>query len=557
MFKPVNVNNRVAVDVPRLFGARQFALLTALYICWAAIFVWRTSTIGVDGHRYFALFDDGMISMRYARHLAEGLGPVWNVGQAVEGYSNPLWVAVMSLAVLLAGTRYAPLLIQIVGLIFVVLSAHTIRASVSMVTAAELPISYQRLAGFGAGALVYAYYPISFWALDGMEVSALTIIVAISVWLTARDSLGRQAYACPWLVALSTLAYFLRPDGFLQLTPLLLLSAWLMLERHEFRSMKITAAVAIVAVTLVSIHLLWRRNYYGELLPNTYMLKMQGYSLSLRLRNGLAFIAPYLLQTGPGFIAASLASIGLLPKSRVMLIGWGAVPLVAISYQIYVGGDPFLVWRQLTPAFVAVAALCGCGIAAAAHAGRMRWPDRRSGVFAVVAGAALAFVTCIDVRFATQIVGMIVPYNVQRTHDQVRRALAWRQIAGPNATALLFNAGTLPYFWDGKAYDALGKMDATIAKFKPDLSVAWDGMQGVPGHAKFDLNYSLATLKPDYVEKWVWFSQDMSGLVSTDYAAVTLREGGDVVLCVRKGSPNINWETVKTLGQCDSSAEAL
>lgn len=556
MTTPVHANDRSAADVSRVFGARQFAILTTLYSCWATIFVWRTSTIGSDGQRYFSLFDDGMISMRYAKHLAEGLGPVWNVGQTIEGYSNPLWVGVMSLAVLLAGTHYAPLIIQLLGLGFVILSAYLINASVSMIAVSKLPSDYRQLAGFVAGALIYVYYPISFWALDGMEGSALTLIVAAGVWMVARDSLGLQMSACAWLVALLTLAYFLRPDGFLQLTPLLLLDAWWMLKRRDFRSMKMTAAVGIAAVALVAIHLLWRRNYYGGLLPNTYILKMQGYGLSLRLSNGLAFIAPYLLQTVPGLIAAILASVLLLPRSRVLLMSLGAVPLIAIVYQVYVGGDPFLVWRQLTPAFVAIAALCGCGISAAAYAGHRRWPDRVSGVTAVVAAAALAFITSVDARFATQIVGRIVPYNVQRTHDQVRRALAWKQIAGPNATALLFNAGTLPYFWDGKAYDALGKMDTAIARFDPDLSVAWDGMQGVPGHAKFDLNYSLATLKPDYIEKWIWFSQDMSSLVLTDYAAVTSL-AGDVVLCVRKGSPNIQWDRVRILGTCASSAEAL
>jgi hypothetical protein len=38
------------------------------------------------------LFDDAMISMRYARNFAEGYGLIWNPGQApIEGYTNWLW----------------------------------------------------------------------------------------------------------------------------------------------------------------------------------------------------------------------------------------------------------------------------------------------------------------------------------------------------------------------------------------------------------------------------------------------------------------------------------
>ncbi len=41
--------------------------------------------------------DDAFISFRYAQHLAEGYGLVWNIGEApVEGYSNFLWVLMIS-----------------------------------------------------------------------------------------------------------------------------------------------------------------------------------------------------------------------------------------------------------------------------------------------------------------------------------------------------------------------------------------------------------------------------------------------------------------------------
>ena len=50
----------------------------------------------IDGTRYFWLDDDQMISMRYARNPADGLGPVWNAGERVEGYTNFLWMTVMA-----------------------------------------------------------------------------------------------------------------------------------------------------------------------------------------------------------------------------------------------------------------------------------------------------------------------------------------------------------------------------------------------------------------------------------------------------------------------------
>ena len=72
-------------------------VIILLYLIYAGIYIYRTSFIAF-GERYFVLFDDAMISMRYAKNLIAGNGLVWNPGeQPVEGYTNPLWVLYMSL----------------------------------------------------------------------------------------------------------------------------------------------------------------------------------------------------------------------------------------------------------------------------------------------------------------------------------------------------------------------------------------------------------------------------------------------------------------------------
>ena len=47
-------------------------------------------------HFRFPLEDDAYISLRYARDLARGYGLVYNPGEYVEGYSDLLWVLVLS-----------------------------------------------------------------------------------------------------------------------------------------------------------------------------------------------------------------------------------------------------------------------------------------------------------------------------------------------------------------------------------------------------------------------------------------------------------------------------
>ena len=62
-----------------------FIVILLAYLIYAGIYIYKTSFV-VAGERYFILFDDAMISMRYARNLANGEGLVFNPGgERVEG----------------------------------------------------------------------------------------------------------------------------------------------------------------------------------------------------------------------------------------------------------------------------------------------------------------------------------------------------------------------------------------------------------------------------------------------------------------------------------------
>jgi len=72
------------------------ALAIVLAAVYYGVFIFKTSFL-LNGERYFCLYDDAMISMRYAKNLAQGFGLVWNPGgERVEGFTNPLWVLFMA-----------------------------------------------------------------------------------------------------------------------------------------------------------------------------------------------------------------------------------------------------------------------------------------------------------------------------------------------------------------------------------------------------------------------------------------------------------------------------
>jgi arabinofuranosyltransferase len=104
----------------RLFAGKNwvFLFLAFLFSIWAASFIYHSSYIASDGRRYFTLFDDAMISMRYAWNFAHGHGLVWNAGEYVEGYTNLLMTLLMAAASFFLEKRYAVLFIQLSGIFF-------------------------------------------------------------------------------------------------------------------------------------------------------------------------------------------------------------------------------------------------------------------------------------------------------------------------------------------------------------------------------------------------------------------------------------------------------
>ena len=63
-------------------GSLAFWVIFTLFAAYAVCFIFRTSFV-VAGERYFSLFDDAMVSMRYARNLARGDG-LYAIGNGVQ-----------------------------------------------------------------------------------------------------------------------------------------------------------------------------------------------------------------------------------------------------------------------------------------------------------------------------------------------------------------------------------------------------------------------------------------------------------------------------------------
>jgi hypothetical protein len=511
----------------KFFTENLLLLLISLpYTAWALTYIYGSSYVASDGRRYFNLFDDALISMRYAWNFARGNGLVWNVGERVEGYTNLLMTLLMSAAAFFLDKRYAVLVIQLTGIFFML---GTAIFAMKIYETLNLSKTFRFLPFL----LVLLYYPLNFWSLMGMETGLLAFLLGAGVYAALLSDETRAAKYL-WLMSVSFgLAHLTRNESILFAA-----LAFLYLLPNVWRDKKQLQNFFLVGMfysLFVIAQLAFRYLYYGEIVPNTYTLKLVGMTLAERLQNGWGFIKPYLLETG---LIILLAFIGVLrkpSKAKTYLFGFF---LISVLYQIYVGGDSWNYWRIMSPVIPFLFVILTC--AAIDLFGRAESSARRSAVF-------LLPLTCLlvaELRFLPEMSLLDVPYQNNYARAHVEMAIALNEITDEDATIGVYWAGTLPYYLDRYAIDFLGKSDKYIANLPPDMSgqSAGFGMNSIPGHNKHDLNYSIKTLLPTFVEEFDYGTEKLSGWGEAHYVRVKY---GDAKLYLLKDSPHVHWEKIK------------
>jgi len=535
------------------------ALCAAIGAGWLGLLL--AGRVEIDGQSWFTLFDDAMISLRYARNLADGHGLVWNAGQApVEGYTNLGWTLVMMLPHALGvPPRLVALAVAVAGLPLLVVCA----------------LAARRLAGdpHGSGraafCLVLACYALAFWTLRGMEVGALAALVTVAA--TLLDAAHRRRTLVIF-VALQTCAVLVRTDAALLFGVLGLGLVWC--ARPGTRAPTALAVTGSLALVVVA-HTAFRVTYYGDVLPNTFYLKMTNVPLDVRLGRGLrTFVDASLSHLAPLLTLAPIALLGA-PNHRPVVVLLACLA-AQCGYAIWVGGDawdalPFanryfsvvlpigtalgalglyraLAWivatsdsrrRRILRALLLVCACTFAGRSGDALCMRLTQPSEAQAllgppVVSIAHGiAALALfvlalrgsgVTAVLLiaternRSATALLAGLVlwwpvsgegslravlegPAEAAQDRQSVRVAHELRSSTPPQARIALTRAGTVAYFAGRSTIDLLGRCDPVVARAHPQAPF-------LPGHDRWDLAHSVETLGADVVVAWQFANLD-------------------------------------------------
>lgn len=429
-----------------------FLLVSFGVLGW--LFVWASYAMShvVEGTRYFWLDDDMMISMRYGRNLAEGHGLAWNAGDHVEGYTNFLWTLVMAL-VHKVGFSDAHAALAMRGINFVLLCLLFV-VSVRML---RVFVPTYRWATPLLLVAMLACPDIILWSVWGFET---TLLALLSTFFYLRlFSRGLDALA---LLALALIP-LVRADGLYLFGTHAVIA--LMLVPN------VLPRLALAAIPAIG-HLLFRKWYYGDWLPNTYYLKV--YLVDHVNARGYGYARAFVVEHALLIALALGSAIRAGRRGQAMFMALG----VSLLYVLNTGGDMMGWFRFFAHVMPLLFVFATVGIARVATR--------------PVARAVWAAVLLIGS------VPLLDPWKRLLTIDQngdpdkqLRVALVLKEHALPTSKVAVFCAGVIPYFTRLPAIDLLGKSDRHIAHLP-----AYPG--AMIGHGKVDPEYSFAQ-NPDLV----------------------------------------------------------
>lgn len=445
-----------------------------LFVAASAAALWA------HARSYDFLCDDALITLRYAKNLATLGAPVYNPGERVEGYTNFLWMLLAAIGFRLGGEPQT--IVNVLG----GLSALTLVTGVCLLWRcfAALP---RRAVVFPVAAVALSA-PVATWTLGGLETCLYAGLLAVSCALlaTATSRFGKWPALAGIGFALATLT---RPEGMLAFG---IAGAVFFVASRRRPGVWAALGAFVCAYALIVIpHLLFRRIYYGDFLPNTYYLKSSGDPGQLRA-GGLLYLRLFMRDFAvtaawPGLFVLVLParllpgeSRGAQALRRTTHLLLRLLVVAMIPHIVSVGGDFLGGYRFLVPLLPLTFVLACAGIAERLLVLEDRYPKlRKAWARPLAVGVASAGLVLYGSREMSESrarieAGATWPnphYRLEPVADTRILALQWAALgrwihdhARPGDTMAGGAAGAAPYYAEIPNVDILGITDSHVAR---------------------------------------------------------------------------------------------
>ncbi len=415
-----------------------------------AVFWWNVA-------EYRFLGDDAFISFRYAKHLVEGHGLVWNPGEPVEGYTNFLWVLLM------ASSMWLGLPVEVVSQWIGIASGACV---IAMVLWAGLrSMTWKNPLIWIAPLALASSRTFTAWSTGGLETMFFVLVVYLAYWRFFDE---RRRDISPPIASslLFAAAALTRPEG--NLFALVAGGALLIDVGRGRRSVPTAIRWVVPFVTIVAAHAIWRYGYYGAWLPNTFYAKVPGLWWEQGARYLSLFMQDYRFIW---FVPLLLPSLILRPRFETFTAATAAG--LYVLYVASVGGDRFEYRFLVVLLPLAYGLIADSLFELRLLATRSGLAEVPSGVLVAVVAIGLPLTThggssrwgAQPIRYGVASVRAIAQYAERRTEEgRFLRTLIDRGALPKDLVLAVSGAGAVPYYTEWPTVDVLGLNDAEIAK---------------------------------------------------------------------------------------------
>ncbi|MEM1274403.1 MAG: hypothetical protein AAGF88_11335 [Pseudomonadota bacterium] len=426
--------------------------------------------------RHF-IYDDSYITFRYAWNLVHHGELAWNLGERVEGFTNFLYtLALTPFFALGIDAVLAARGLNAAALVCLVLSTEFILRRALPGPASADARAVGRLALLGAA-------PLAIWTMGALETVPVAAFLMIGLERVSPILQGEPLSRRRALLA--GLAFGAACLTRLDAGALVAICLWVVLlvaPRPLWERLTAVFLAGMVVTLLVGAQILWRLDYYGEILPNTFAAKV-GVPRSLRFDFGFFYLGQSALQLPLAVVALAVLLVSKLRPSRghrafALFAAAASMLITQVLYVLWAGGD------HLPAARFFIVALAPASIVLAFGFDRFRDISRRAATL-VLPIPLLVVAFDLPTRFhGGAEAGLIVGRHLAATLPE------GSLVAVNTAGAIPFAAPNLRFI------DQLGLNDRVIAERDPvPIRLPW---QLRPGHAKGDGAYVLSRA-PDVI----------------------------------------------------------
>jgi hypothetical protein len=423
----------------------------------------------VHGLLFFPMrVDDAFILLRYAENLAAGHGPVFNVGERVEGFTSPAMVGVEA-AFLRLGVE--PLLgVKVLGLL-----CGLVLLWATLALARELCDSpWARVI---AGLLVALHTGVAVACVNGLETAPFAAFVTLGLFFHVRGGSARDEGAAGLALALAML---FRPEGGLPLVFVGLGSLWRWRSAPD--RWRRWLSFALPPLVLVVPLYLAKAAWFGSFTPNTLLAKVSRVELGARLASGLSYLAEY--GTAHYGYLALLCLWVLAFKGDLRFRFLALLATVWLGYIASVGGD----WIPHARFFVPLVPIAAVATATALVFFWRLLGERLREEARTPARAGLVLLASVAVLPAALLQSQEVLDRVQDDTAASLRAReplgAWlSSVGGQGASVALLDVGAMAYGSGLRVIDTGGLTDARVARVLHDSHGRYQGHLFFPDKA--------------------------------------------------------------------------